>query len=74
MKVTSIDIKRDDSILEKATWPSACVTVPIIVSKLELVIESENNVTVLNASAHLGPKCQDGVCQLGEWKPRREAA
>jgi hypothetical protein len=74
MKVSPIDIKRNNSMLENAIWPSAYVTVPTIESKLELVIESENNVTVLNASAHLGPKCQDGVCQLGDWKPTRKAA
>ncbi|MBS1989109.1 MAG: hypothetical protein JSS83_01255 [Cyanobacteria bacterium SZAS LIN-3] len=62
MRITRIDIKRDDSILQVENWPSVerNVTVPE---------SSESEISAVNEH----PVCQDGVCQLGEWKPRRAA-
>jgi hypothetical protein len=62
MRITRIDIKRDDCILQIETWPSVDRSVNVPDSA-----ESEMSVV----SEH--PVCQDGVCQLGEWKPRRAA-
>jgi hypothetical protein len=77
MKITRIDIKRNDTALELTAWPCAAEFSGVVSSQIELAIQPANNVTVLNVSAHASasvPVCQDGVCQLGDWKPQRKAA
>jgi hypothetical protein len=75
MRTSRIDIKRDKNILQLENWPTAIAEAIDVSSKLELVIESESTDTVVSMEAHVSmPKCQDGVCQLGDWKPKRNVA
>lgn len=62
MRITRIDIKRDDSILQVENWPS-------VERNVTLPESGESEMSAANEH----PVCQDGVCQLGEWKPRRAA-
>ena len=77
MRITRIDIKRDDCILQVENWPSVdsvernvSLTVQAdlpVVGEVELSVVGESTVSVIT------PVCQNGVCQLGEWKPRKAA-
>jgi len=75
MRITRIDIKRDDCILQVENWPSvdknvtvhAELSTPVVSGEVELSIVGDSLVSVIT------PVCQDGVCQLGEWKPRKTA-
>jgi hypothetical protein len=73
MRISRIDIKRDDSILRVENWPSVN-NVTAITIEADLAVESSTNLAVLSTSVHATPICQDGVCQLGAWKPTRNAA
>ncbi len=83
MRISRIDIKRDDSILRIENWPSVTNTTTFA-SQSDLAGQSSINLAVLSTGMHSVPVyqdavcqdgvCQDGVCQLGEWKPNRDAA
>jgi len=73
MKFGPSEIKRVDNVLQVEIWPSAESEIDAGV-KVELNVVSENNVTQINALAHIGPVCENGVCQLGGWKPKRNIA
>jgi len=74
MRITRIDIKRDDCILQVENWPSVEKNVSLevhfvapVVGEVELAVVGDSPVSVIT------PVCQNGVCQLGEWKPRKTA-
>jgi hypothetical protein len=73
MRTSRINIKRDDTVLQVENWPTAGNITGITV-KTELAVQSLSNVATINASVQVLPICQDGVCQLGEWKPNRNVA
>jgi hypothetical protein len=77
MRISRIDIDRDDNILPLEIRPAATSGATDVLSLIDFAIQSEDNVSVLSTGTHslnTQPNCQDGVCQLGDWKPNRDAA
>ena len=72
MKVGRIEIKCDENVIQLENWPTAISDVS---AEIEISSQIEDNVMVLTTALTTAvPICKDGVCQLGDWKPKRNIA
>jgi hypothetical protein len=74
MKITQIEIRREETVIQVENWPSVesgnAVAIENNCDSAVLVANlAEDNIALLNN----GPVCENGICQLGSWKPRKVA-
>ncbi|MBU6453268.1 MAG: hypothetical protein KGS72_15910 [Cyanobacteria bacterium REEB67] len=74
MDITQIAISREESVIQVGNWPSVennnGAAIENNCDAAQLVSNlAEANVAILNN----GPVCENGLCQLGSWKPRKIA-